>query len=259
MRPFTILLFSFIIFIGNSSFCLLSGYSKLTKEGGSGLEGIIVEKYYTSKAKDSADTSGGLLPKGSVTYRIYVDMEPGYTLQAVYGVPKHELIIKTTTSFFNNKTCKARTGDKINEAKVNENSVSLDSWLSIGAATESHFGVLKNEDTDGSILTRDFFKKSDGLLAGTIPKLVLFGIDLDSFGLQNNTSTFSTDNGSIAVLGGMKGPTNENKVLIAQLTTTGKLSFELNLQLGTPHGGTIRYVAKNPESGEVQFDGLTLK
>ena len=48
-------------------------------------------------------------------------------------------------------------------------------------------------------------------------------------------------------------------VLIAQLTTNGKLSFELNLQIGTPTGGTIQFVAKNPEGNELKFKQLTYK
>ena len=63
-----------------------------------GLEGIIVEKYYISNENDKAvDGDGGELPNNSVTYRVYVDMLPGYIFQAAYGVPEHELKISTTT------------------------------------------------------------------------------------------------------------------------------------------------------------------
>ena len=44
-----------------------------------GLENIIVEKFYISDANDAAaNLDGGVLPVGSVTYRIYADMLPGY-------------------------------------------------------------------------------------------------------------------------------------------------------------------------------------
>ncbi len=220
------------------------------------LEAIIVEKYYVANSSDIVDTAGGLLAKGSVTYRIYVDMKPGYTLQAVYGVQNHELVIKTTTTFFNNILSKSPTGDKIEIDQLNNNSVGLDSWLTIGAASKSHLGILKKEDSDGSLLVRKSLNKADGLIKGNVRPLINYGLNLSCFDEEKNASTFTVNNGSLAVLGGFQGPTNENKVLIAQLTTTGKLSFELNLQLGTPTGGALQYVAKNPEGKEIQFNEL---
>src|SRR5436190_1343744 len=85
-----------------------------------GLEGIVVEKYYVSDANDTtANGTGGVLPVGSITYRIYVDMLPGYKFQAAYGVDvaptnvvstgDHELRIETTTLFFNNEDRGATT------------------------------------------------------------------------------------------------------------------------------------------------------
>jgi len=50
-----------------------------------GLTRIIVEKYYVSNAAD-ATKSVGNLPVGSVTYRLYVEMLPGYKFQAAYGI-----------------------------------------------------------------------------------------------------------------------------------------------------------------------------
>jgi hypothetical protein len=61
-------------------------------------------------------------------------------------------------------------------------------------------------------------------------------------------NSFSTTNGAWYCLGGASGPdTISNKVLIAQITTDGILSFELNIQIGTPVSGTSEYyVANNP-------------
>ncbi|MFM8431783.1 MAG: hypothetical protein ACKOA1_03210 [Bacteroidota bacterium] len=53
-----------------------------------GLEGIVVEKYYVSDAADAAGSSG-VLPVGSVTYRVFADLATGYNFQALYGVPDH--------------------------------------------------------------------------------------------------------------------------------------------------------------------------
>jgi hypothetical protein len=45
--------------------------------------------------------------------------------------------------------------------------------------------------------------------------------------------------------------------LIAQITTDGDFSFELNIQIGTPYGGVENYVAKNPVGNEIMLPSLT--
>jgi hypothetical protein len=99
--------------------------------------------------------------------------------------------------------------------------------------------------------------KIDGLTKGVLPDFRIFKLDLGFFNNDTTASCFSTFDAAWAALGGVKGPTAENKVLIAQLTTNGNLTFELNVQLGTPSGRFIQFVAKNPEGSEIQFDGLT--
>ena len=59
--------------------------STLAARAQNGLESIVVEKYYVSNAADAAGSTG-TLPVGSVTYRIWADMLPGYNFQALYGV-----------------------------------------------------------------------------------------------------------------------------------------------------------------------------
>ena len=256
VKCFFILLFYCAVFINNDSL-YAQARSILTDADKSALENIIVEQYYVANATDYSDTTGGVLPKGSVTYRIYVDMKPGYTMQAVYGLPKHMLRIATTTEFFNNTDGGSQTGDLINVKKINDNTVALDSWIAMGGATKSHFGILKTEDKDGSIIKRNSLDKADGLKTGKVPPVTYFGLDLLFFDNAKHPSVFTTDNGSWAIFGGVKGPTDDNKVLIAQLTTNGKLSFELNLQIGTPTGASVQFVAKNPEGSEILFKGLT--
>lgn len=233
---------------------------ELTKEDKTSLEGIIAEKYYVSTKDDSKDTSGGFLPKGSTTYRIYVDLKAGYHLQDVFGVEKHEMYFKTTTKFFNNKFG-GQSGDQVPDQKINDNTIALDSWVTIGMASKSYQGVLKSEDKDGSIIKRSTLDKTDGLVlaTGQIKKMLTYGIDLGLFSDEKNASNFHSNNGSLACVGGGKGPTEENKVLIAQLTTNGKLSFEFNIQVGNSRGETIQFVAKNPEGKEIEFKQLTYK
>jgi len=245
-----------------------------------GLEDIIVETYYVSDANDATDTDGGSLAEGSVTYRVFVNMLPGFELQAIYGNANHELFLETTTEFFNNEDRGEETGDVINDTRLDENTVALDSWLTLGAASDEHIGVPKALDTDGSIVGGDNndggsdgvaggllsnadvaagmpLTTADGLILGAIPSgIVAVGLDLGMFADENDGPLFTSNGGAWSVLEGVQGPTLDNIVLIAQITTTGDFSFELNVQIGTPEGGVIQYVARNPVDNEVEFDAL---
>ena len=255
--------------------CLVSGLLVSAQ----GLENIIVEKYYVSDVNDqAADVDGGVLPVGSVTYRIYVDMIPGYKFQAAYGVPGHGMTIQTSTLFFNNQD-RGNTSPTFTKTQAANNTVMLDSWLSVGAACNGNFGVLKSEDNGVNTAINSYtpqvlqnndpqagipLNQQDGFLAvaGVTPEAVTaVGItnEILVFADQNdgtNGPIFYTDNGSWASLNGSEGPTADTKVLIAQITTDGTFSFELNIQIGTPSGGTENYVAMNPIGSEIQFPGL---
>lgn len=231
----------------------------ITHEDSLAMENVIVERYYISDSTDYIGNNDNILPKGSITYRIFIDMKPGYSLQVVYGVPHHELFLKTTTTFFNDKICFAETAFNIDAKKLHIGNVALDSWITMGAASRLHTGIPQSEDVDSFsfITNRASFSKSDGLTKGVLPDFRIFKLDLGFFNNDSTASCFSTTDAAWAALGGVKGPTPENRVLIAQLTTNGKLTFELNVQLGTPSGGFIQFVAKNPEALEMQFDGLS--
>ena len=241
-----------------------------------GLEGIIIENYYIADVSDAQNTEGGYLKPGSVTYRIYVDLKPMYSLQAVYGIPGHPLKIATTTYFFNNTVYGGATANDVSRLKLDQHTTMLDSWISVGAASDADYGILKSSDTYNSFTNKNDILKSnnpnagipltkyDGLLAASPQRVVsLFGIekkDLDFFNNTNDTAAhgqlFTTENGSWASFGGAYGTDTTNRVLIAQLTTDGQLSFELNLQLGTPFGSTENYYAKNPQGSELQLPDL---
>jgi len=241
-----------------------------------GLDSIIVERYYVSDANDtSVNASGGILPVSSVTYRVYVDMATGYKFQAAYGVPSHECRIATSTLFFNNED-RGATTPTYTKSQAKNNTIMLDSWLSVGSACSGNYGVLKTEDNgvstivnaeappvvqNASPLAGIPITAEDGLLAGTPPSVTFVGISASEFDNQNdgtNGPVFSTFNGSWASLSGTVGPTVDNRVLIGQFTTDGTFSFELNIQLGTPTpGGVEQYVAKNPVGSEIQNSTLT--
>jgi hypothetical protein len=186
-------------------------------------------------------------------------MKPGYTLQSVYGSPTHELFLKTSTTFFNDKVCYAQTGFNIDAKKLQTGAVALDSWITLGAASRLHTGIPRSEDKDGSLLiaNRRSFGATDGLTNGVLADFRVYNLDLKFFEGDSTVSNFSTFDGGWAAMGGIKGPTPENRVLIAQLTTNGKLKFNLNIQIGKPNGGYMQFVAKEPKGSEIQFDGLT--
>ena len=239
-----------------------------------GLEKIIVEKYYVSTKEDSIG-SIGTLPVGSVTYRVYADMLPGYKFQALYGNPDHTLKINTTTSFFNNEDRGAKTGNEIVSAQLKNNTVALDSWVSVGASAKGQFGVLKSED-DGkaNLLTLNSLLKNnvaamgiplttqDGNIAGTPEAVTLVGFstELDIFDATSQAGkSFSTNNAAISALSGATGPTSENRVLLGQFTTNGIFTFEFNIQIGTPTPGVSeKYVSSNPKSDEFTIPSLIL-
>lgn len=245
-----------------------------------GLEKADVEIYYISDTNDATMNSvGGVLPIGSVTYRVYVDMLPGYEFQAAYGVntpgEEHELRMETTTLFFNNED-RGATFPTYTKPQAADNTVMLDSWVSVGAACVGNFGVTENNDdgaatvvnNDGVLLNANPLAglpltTQDGLLLGTPEQVTAVGIAtqiamLDAQNDGTNGPVFSTFDGSWASLNGSVGPNADtNRVLIAQITTDGVFQFELNIQIGTPTGGVQNYVAKNPVNNEIQLASLT--
>ncbi len=241
-----------------------------------GLEKIIVEKYYIAKAADS-DGSVGTLPVGSTTYRVYVDMLPGYKFQALYGNAEHTLKINSSNPFFNNEDRGATMANAIPSVQLKNNTVALDSWFSVGASAGGQFGVLKSEDNGAiNLLTSNTLLKNneaamgiplttqDGnmTVTGKQPEAVTFvGFDpsggiFDNASLQGNS--FQINDGAISALNGATGPTAENRVLIGQFTTNGVFTFELNIQIGTPTGVPQKYVASNPVNGELSIPSLIL-
>lgn len=244
-----------------------------------GLENITVEKYYVSNAADAAGAAGmgSALPVGSVTYRIYADMLPGYKFQAAYGVTGHTLVLSTSTSFYTN-TDRGDVTPTYSKTNARLNTVMLDSWLSVGAGCAGNFGILKSEDNvaaggatvvnaSGILANTDAsagipLTTQDGLYAGAPEAVTFVGISNAELDFLSNSGTvgnmLSTSNGSWASLNGSTGPiAATNRVLIAQMTTDGIFHYELNIQIGTPSGGTENYVAASPVGTEITIPSLT--
>lgn len=238
-----------------------------------GLERVIVEKFYTASDLDTiSELHTFPLSRNSITYRVYLDLKPGYSLQAVYGSPGHDLKIKTSTFFFNHSEHGDVIPNVIPYRTLTKNTVMLDSWLSVGASGEDSYALLlKDDDTLETVKHTKFLlsKKNgnilfekDGLkVAGKVPRPTFFNIDSAAlvFGNKSNKKEFSTNNGGWFCLGGAKGldSLGTNKILIGQFTTDGDFSFELNVQLGTPTiGVSEKYVAVNPVASDFTHPGL---
>jgi len=242
-----------------------------------GLESLIVEKYYVSNATDAAG-SVGTLPTGSVTYRFFLDMLPGYKFQAAYAVPgsggigAHTLFFNTTTSFFNNED-RGATTPTYTKTQARSNSVMLDSWISVGGVAAGNVAVLKSEDDGIATVVNNSspimlqnadasagiaLSLQDGYLLGTPGTVTTVGpqmiTQLAVFDATSNVgNSFSITDAAWSNLTGSTGPTASNRVCIAQITTDGILSYKLNVQLGTPTGGVQRFVAENPVAAEILF------
>ncbi len=249
-----------------------------------GLQGIVVEKYYQANAADVADaTSAGAvtpLTTNSVTYRVYVDMAAGYKFNSLFGNAAHNLTVNTTTGFYNDPSWGVSINPgTVSTANIRKNTGMIDSWFTTGGVASGKAGVLKSEDTDGTIgnaqsilannpggcfgLPINGATGQDGFLpsSGTtyiVPNGLGLGTALDVLDQTNGGSIVLT-NGSIAALGGVQGPTSSNMVLVAQFTTNGQLSFALNLQIQNIATGVAEnYVSSSPTGAELTHPSLTL-
>ena len=253
------------------------GYGQLNF---SALKNIIVETYYISDTIDATDTIGGSLEPGSKTYRIYVELSKGSRLKKIYGDSRHALIFKSTKGFFNNTDRGTSFGKDINDKRLSENTLALDSWLTLGLATKNLLGILKSDDTNGSIVggihnDGGSDNISDGLLRNSNPAAGIpltnedglisnnntlsqwldngfkniSGIDTTIFGSFNASSQFISNNSFLQQNSGVAGAnSNSNKVLIAQLTTKGEISFKLNIEVLDSNGNNIDYVAEGKQA-----------
>ena len=233
-----------------------------------GLEDIFVETYAVSPLP-------GKEGETLTTYRIYADLATGYTLQMAYGDEQHRLKIATTTAFFNDTTNGEKFGDRVNGDALGQWPAALDTWLTIGAASDMHSGVPKHLDPDGSVTaagdycwiatkdTKDASAKpvtlatADGLVRDTSRREVVDFRFASGYLHKISGGTLLTTDGAWALLGGAKGTTPENMVLLAQISTTGELTFQINLQMAAPDGSVEKVVHSAPGAGETWHPALS--
>jgi hypothetical protein len=246
-----------------------------------GLEGIVVERYYQTDASDGANasTNGAInaLTTGTVVYRVYVDMAAGYKFSQLYGTSTHDFKLNTTTNFYNDPNYGVATEpNTISLTNAKKHTALIDSWFTLGGVCVGKSGVLKTEDTDGSIGNTQSIldnnpgacygspingaNSQDGLVASTTLTAAstsantfqMLGITSSQLALldQGSGNSFLSNGGSISALGGIKGTNASNMVLVGQFTTSGVLSFELNVQLIAANGTSENWVARNRTGNE---------
>ena len=235
------------------------------------IENVIVETYYISDAVDATDTGGGGLAEGSKTYRVYLDLCDSCALRSIYGDVNHTLRIASTAFFFNHLDRGVTYGHQMNNGALDEGTAPVDSWLSLGAGSNQKAGVLKVDDPDGTLLDPNDGGSAliaGGLMQNTdanagIPLNLQDGLmpspggspvppgfsetgllpDTTFFDLTQSNAFITNDTRIACITPGVQGPTSDNRVLVAQLTTTGDLTFELNVEIERPDGSVQKYVA----------------
>ena len=247
------------------------------------IENVIVETYYISDANDASDTTGGKLEAGSITYRVYIDLAKGNKLTKIYGDANHTLKFSSTATFFNNNVEGQIFAKDINNNHLKDNTTALDTWLTLGQVAttntkskKTYFGILKSQDNDGSILGKN------GLLTNTetalgIPLITADGLeallvtmdptkwndngisDSSIFGSIKFDSQYISNNAYLLYANGVTGINpDSNQILVAQLTTKGKISFKLNIVVIDSTGTTINYVADGRDTIFKDYQGKIL-
>jgi hypothetical protein len=232
---------------------------------GQAIDSVLVETYHVQSVDGGAPL---------VTYRIFIDLAPGHELQMVYGDARNELEIATSASFFNDQVNGAAYGHRLRGSALDLSPAALDSWLTIGAASDGHWGVPRQLDPDGSVLHCPPYPDrtqlstlravataplctSDGLIArDSVRDVVEFRMST-AYLDRSSGAVLHTMDGAWAVLGGTPGITDANVVLVGQFTTSGDLRYRLNVQVRTPDKRVVRYVSTQADGpDEVLFPQL---
>ncbi|MFT4986046.1 MAG: hypothetical protein ACI81Y_001454 [Glaciecola sp.] len=180
-----------------------------------GLECVIVEEV-------DAGTAG----PGLISYRVFVDLEPGFELQQLYGNSDDPLNISTTTTWFND-AAGASNGELMNAAFFLPPfdfvfpTFPFDSYISLGGASQTEWGVL-NSDAPGGRLA----------LGPVNAVSLLGGINVDeNFGAAASTNSLvANEDGQYFTLTSNGDIAPDNRIYVGQFTTDGEFSFAINIQ-----------------------------
>jgi len=201
----------------------------------------------------------------------------------------HPFSISSTEVFFNNILDGRTFAKDFIKGRYLENTVALDTWLTLGQTakqgTKYYYGILKDQDTDGSFVGGANNDGGSALVPGGllinedpscgIPLTTADGMDtlniapnnwqnngiLDCFSGEDNTmfgslvpQTFFQSSSFALSCSGVQGTVaDSNQVIIAQLTTLGEISFNLNIAVEQFENGAprlVNYVSSDTLLGE---------
>lgn len=240
------------------------------------LKEVVIDTFYIADEFDANDPLAGSIDIGAISYRIYAVLEPNSRVTKIYGDENHLLAFSSTKEFFNHDAFDSDFG-KDNFGTLLSNGITLlDSYITIGQVSRNSndglfYGSLKEDDFDGSILANS----ANSFLNNDDPKLGITLINSDGMvKVEDQLETWFSSGFTDAVTGeklsifsnafinnnfesnsaflsntGDTSYTNENNiVLLAQLTTSGDLSFIINIEVEHIEEGELiskKYVGTN--------------
>ncbi|MBK8548134.1 MAG: hypothetical protein IPL63_12415 [Saprospiraceae bacterium] len=85
----------------------------------------LLETYYIADSDDLTNTTGGQLPEGSKTYRIFVEMESGSKMVKMYGDQNHPLVFSSSLPFLQQFEGGVSLAYELSKARLKDNTVAL--------------------------------------------------------------------------------------------------------------------------------------
>ncbi len=209
-----------------------------------GLVNVLVEQIPVSATVQAADPN---LNANSVTYRVFVQMEPGYAISTVQGLFANPLLFKTSTQFYNNED--GDVNPLFRPIPTMDEALYYDSWITIGAygkqAASSQLVPLSEDISDGV---------QDGIVLGAVTNAtaldpatdfeLIWGYEMGP-SADFGTPGYDPENVIYYAAGGVPGITASNSVCIGQWTTDGDFTFELGFQLIPTSGDAVNYVYRD--------------
>jgi hypothetical protein len=115
------------------------------------VENVQVETYYIINENDVASPGLQELPLGTKVFRVFVELCDGCKLKSIYGDENHVLRLESTEAILNSPFGSSFAHNITGSLFPLIENAALDSYLSLGAASNSAFGIPKQDDPDGSI------------------------------------------------------------------------------------------------------------
>jgi hypothetical protein len=119
---------------------------------------------------------------------------------------------------------------------------------SSGGSSHIPGGILVNKDPRAGVAidSADGYMRMDSIPSNWVDGgIVVNGIDSTIFGSIVPGKAFMSNNAFLQNDGTQGISRDSNQVLVAQLTSRGKISFELNVEIIGADGNSVKYVAKN--------------